>query len=140
MQKVRRQEVIVNLVRSARISRQDDFVRILRKKGFTVTQASVSRDLDDLGIVKINGIYRIPQKEFRAPEFGLISLEPAGPYLIVAKCAAGLASAAAVRIDAAGIDEIVGTVAGDDTVFVAVKSEEDQKRAIPKIGKLFENQ
>lgn len=140
MQKVRRQEVILNLVRSARISRQDELVRILRKKGFTVTQASVSRDLDELGIVKVNGIYRIPQKEFRTPEFGLISLEPAGPYLIVAKCVAGLASAAAVRIDAAGIDEIVGTVAGDDTVFIAVKGEEEQKHAMPKIGKLFENQ
>ncbi|MFN3418367.1 MAG: arginine repressor [Pyrinomonadaceae bacterium] len=140
MQKIRRQEVILNLIRSARISRQEELVRILQKKGFSVTQASVSRDLDELGIVKVNGVYKIPQKEFRTPEFGLLSLETAGPNLIVAKCVAGLASAAAVRIDAAGITEIVGTVAGDDTVFIAVKSEDDQRRAIPQIGKLFEYQ
>lgn len=140
MQKVRRQEVVLNVIRSARISRQDELVRILRKKGFSVTQASVSRDLDELGIVKIDGIYRIPQKEFRTPDFGLLSLVPAGPYLIVAKCVAGLASAAAVRIDAAGINEVVGTIAGDDTVFIAVSNEEDQKKAMPKIGKLFESE
>ena len=138
MQKSKRHELIQVLVRSAKFRRQSELVSILAKKGFTVTQASVSRDLEELGIVKINGIYSLPHVDLQSPQFGLFSLQPAGPYLLVAKCSPGLASAAAVRIDAAGIPEVVGTVAGDDTVFIAVTNESDQKAAIPKILKLFE--
>ena len=70
--------------------------------------------------------------------FGLLSLNTAGENMIVAKCESGLASAVAVRIDAAGISEIVGTIAGDDTIFVAVKDKDNQKTVIKKIWEVFE--
>lgn len=72
-----------------------------------------------------------------AEVFGLSSLETAGPNIIVARCSPGLASAAAVRIDEAGIDEIAGTIAGDDTIFIAVRDEKVQKAAIKKIWESF---
>jgi len=65
-------------------------------------------------------------------------LDTSGDSMIVAKCDSGLASAAAVRIDAARIPEIVGTIAGDDTIFIAVKDSKAQKAALKKVWSVFE--
>jgi len=138
MQKNERQNTILNIIGTKRIGRQDELVKMLGKNGYSVTQASVSRDLDDLGIVKVNGFYAQPERSNGGFGLGLISLETAGPCMVVAKCASGLASASAVRIDAARIKEIVGTIAGDDTIFVAVKDENDQKAVIKRLWELFE--
>ncbi|MEP6703629.1 MAG: arginine repressor, partial [Acidobacteriota bacterium] len=62
---------------------------------------------------------------------------PAGTNMIVVRCSSALASAAAVRIDAAKISEILGTLAGDDTIFIAVNNEHDQKVAIRKLTVIF---
>lgn len=121
MQKQERQDTILNLISARPISRQDELAKFLRKIGFSVTQASISRDLDELGIEKTNGVYTLPPQPSDASIFGEIGAEPAGDNLIVVKCGAGLASAAAVRIDAADLEGIAGTVAGDDTIFVAIK-------------------
>lgn len=136
MQKTERQNTILNIIGATRIGRQDELVKLLRKNGFSVTQASVSRDLDELGLVKVDGFYaqRTNAAEF---EYGLVALETAGPNTIVAKCASGLASAAAVRIDAVKMTEIVGTIAGDDTIFIAVKDEKSQRTVIKGIWELF---
>jgi transcriptional regulator of arginine metabolism len=69
--------------------------------------------------------------------FGLNAIEPAGDCMIVLKCSSGLASAAAVRIDAEKLPEIVGTIAGDDTIFIAVRDVQDQKAAIKKLRSMF---
>lgn len=111
---------------------------MLEKKGFIVTQSSISRDLDELGIVKINGFYALPQKSRSAMSFGLKALETAGENMIVAKCDAGLASAICVQIDNSETAEIVGTIAGEDTIFIAVRDKNEQKTAIKKIWELFE--
>ncbi len=137
MQKTERQETILRLIRQKHIEKQETLTAILEKGGFSVTQPSVSRDLDELGIVKIGGFYALPQKNGEA-DFGLINLETAGANLIVAKCESGLASAVCVRIDRDRIKEVVGTIAGDDTIFVAVKDAKSQKAVIKKIWKLFE--
>lgn len=137
MQKEKRQNSILNLIRAKRIGTQEELSELLEKKGFSVTQSSVSRDLDELGIVKVGGFYAIPEKT-EAPIFGLLVLDTAGENLIVAKCEAGLASAVAVRIDAARIAEIVGTIAGDDTIFIAVKDAKAQKATMKKIWEIFE--
>jgi len=138
MQKELRQSTILKLITANQIGRQEELAEISEKKGFSVTQSSVSRDLLELGIVKTGGFYALPQKPKSALVFGLISLEIAGENLVVAKTEAGLASACAVRIDAALIEEIVGTIAGDDTIFIAVRGQKDQKAVLRKVWELFE--
>jgi len=138
MQKSERQNTILNIIGATRIGRQDELVRLLRKNGFSVTQASVSRDLDELAVVKINGQYAQPERLDSRFAFGLIAVTAAGDNLVVAKCASGLASAAAVRIDGARIEEIVGTIAGDDTIFIAVANGNAQKSVIKQVWELFE--
>lgn len=139
MQKEQRQTSILKLITANQIGRQEELAEMLEKKGFSVTQSSVSRDLLELGIVKSNGFYALPQKPKTAMVFGLVSLEIAGENLVVAKCEAGLASACAVRIDAERIEEIVGTIAGDDTIFIAVRGEKEQKAVLKKVWEMFEN-
>jgi transcriptional regulator of arginine metabolism len=138
MQKNRRQDALLNLISAERIASQTDLAKRLRSRNFDVTQASISRDLDELGIIKAAGIYTLPQKLRGDAAFGLSSLESAGESMIVAKCDSGLASAAAVRIDAARIIEIVGTIAGDDTIFIAVKDSKAQKTIIKKLWEMFD--
>ncbi len=138
MQKNRRQTTILKLITAKNIGRQEELAEMLENKGFSVTQSSVSRDLDELGIIKIGGFYALPQKPRNAVAFGLLSLQTAGENLIVAKCESGLASAVAVRIDAMDIKEIVGTIAGDDTIFIAVGGKDEQKTVIKKIWETFD--
>jgi len=136
MQKKERKDLILNFIRSERVGRQDVLVEKLAQHGFLVTQASVSRDLEELGVVKTDGVYVIETVLSAAMEFGLRSLETAGDNLIVGKCDPGLASAITVRIDGGQIGEIVGTIAGDDTIFIAVKDAAQQAVVITKIWAL----
>lgn len=138
MQKELRQTTILKLITTKTVGRQDEIVEFLERKGFSVTQSSVSRDLDELGILKVNGLYALPSKPKNAIALGLLSIETAGENLIVAKCEAGLASAICVRIDNAKIAEIVGTIAGEDTIFIAVNAKEAQKTVIKTIWEMFE--
>jgi transcriptional regulator of arginine metabolism len=138
MVKAERQEAILKLIGAMRISRQSELVQTLSDHGFEVTQASVSRDLEELGIVKINGAYSQPERTANSFGIGLIAVETAGDNMIVARTFAGLASASAVRIDAARIDDIVGTIAGDDTIFIAVKGQKEQRAVIKRLWELFE--
>lgn len=137
MRKSARQNEIAAMIEAEDLTRQDEIVERLSTVGFSVTQASVSRDLDELGIVKVKSVYRIPDRTKTSRIFDLISLKDAGPNLLVARCASGLASAAAVRIDAARIEEIVGTIAGDDTIFIAIGGTNERRSAIKKIWELF---
>lgn len=138
MQKERRQQTLLKLISGERIASQSDLAKQLRKRHFDVTQASISRDLEELGVIKSSGVYTLPQKPSGAAFFGLTSLEASGDSLVVAKCDSGLASAAAVKIDAARIPEIVGTIAGDDTIFIAVKDSKSQRSMMKKIWQVFE--
>jgi transcriptional regulator of arginine metabolism len=132
MQKSARQDAILRIIGSERVSRQDQLVDLLNRSGFEVTQASVSRDLVELGIVKVNGFYASPRNSDLSG-FGVIDLLRAGDNLIVARCRSGLASAIAVKIDSARLSEIVGTIAGDDTIFIAVENASIQRLAIKKL-------
>ncbi len=139
MQKEQRQTTILKLISANQIGRQEELAEILEKKGISVTQSSVSRDLLELGIIKVEGFYALPQKTRNGLVFGILSLEIAGDNLVVAKCEAGLASACAVRIDSAQIEEVIGTIAGDDTIFIAVRGQKEQKAVLKKVWELFEN-
>jgi len=137
MQKQKRQEKILELVRAKRISTQAELVNELRKLNIGVTQSCISRDIRKLGLVKIDGAYSTPRilKAARAPE--RLDIDTAGEHLIVIKLEPGQAQPVALTIDQAKIAEVVGTVAGDDTIFVAVKNLEYQRKALKKIVELF---
>lgn len=137
MLKEKRQNEILNLIGGKQIATQEELSGLLENKGFSVTQSSVSRDLLELGIVKARGFYAVPQTSQNAAATGFLRLEVAGANLIVAECESGLASAIAVRIDTAKISEIVGTIAGDDTIFIAVKDRRKQKVVLKKIWEIF---
>ena len=137
MQKETRQQKILNLIRAKRIGTQDELTAHLERAGFAVTQSSVSRDLVKLGIVKHNGHYTLPRSSKGARGRGLLSLDTAGDVLIVAKCEPGIASAVAVEIDRASIPEIVGTLAGEDTIFIAATERKAQRTAMKKVWELF---
>lgn len=136
MIKEERQQAIISLINANRIGTQEQLTKALFGAGVEATQSSVSRDLDELGIIKTSGFYALPSN--KNARFGFVGLETAGENLIVAKCESGLASAVAVQIDRAKIVEIVGTIAGDDTIFIAVKNSKEQKSAIKKIWEVFE--
>jgi len=137
MIKEARQSTLLEIISTARISSQAQLVKALRKKGFPVTQASVSRDLDELGVTKEAGKYRRSIQVPRRATFGEVSFLTSGDNLIVARCGSGLASALAVRLDALNLDGIAGTIAGDDTVFVALASTEGKKSVLGKLKKQF---
>lgn len=132
--------MILDIVGLSQIGSQSDLARILRNNGFSVTQASVSRDLDELGVIKVNGKYTRTSDLNTENPFGITRLEMAGDSLIVVRCPPGLASAVAVQIDAANVEGIVGTIAGDDTIFIAVDGKIEQKRVAASVIKLIRKQ
>ena len=136
MVKRERQKKLLNLIRARRIGTQEALRAHLERAGVPVTQSSVSRDLEELGVIKHHGSYALPRANGDAAR-GLISLDVAGDNLVVAKCLPGRASAVAVEIDDAAIPEIVGTLAGEDTIFIAMRDQKSQRAAIRKIWELF---
>ena len=96
----------------------------------------MSRDLEELGVIKQHGHYTPPRIN-GGPRRGLLSLDHAGDCLVIARTFPGLASAVAVEIDAAGISEIVGRIAGEDTIFIAVRDAKQQRAVIKDIWELF---
>ncbi len=136
MQKSIRQQKILTLIQSQPVGTQAELKAHLERVGVPATQSSVSRDLEELGIVKHRGRYTVPRTN-GAASHGLLGLDIAGEVLVVAHTEMGLASAVAVQIDAAAIDEIVGTLAGEDTIFIAVSDRKAQRTVIKKIWELF---
>ena len=138
MQKPERHKLILDSISEREIASQHELMEILHGEGVEVTQASVSRDLTELGIVKIGGRYARP--ELPAPgasPFGIRTIDTSGDSLVVIKCASGLASAVAVRLDGEKLSDVVGTIAGDDTIFVAVRDSHSQRAAVKKLRALF---
>jgi transcriptional regulator of arginine metabolism len=136
MIKRERQKGILNLIRAKRIGTQEELRAELERSGVPATQSSVSRDLDELGVVKHHGFYALPQANGDAAR-GLLSLDVAGEVLVIAKCLPGRASAVAVEIDDAAISEIVGTLAGEDTIFIATHDQKSQRAVMKKVWEMF---
>ena len=136
MNKRDRQQKILSLIKARPIGTQEDLRALLERAGVPATQSSVSRDLEELGVVKHHGHYTLPRTN-GAPARGLVSLDHAGDSLVIARTIPGLASAVAVEIDAAAIPEIVGTIAGEDTIFIAVRDVKSQRATMKEIWKLF---
>ncbi|HXO29069.1 MAG TPA: arginine repressor [Thermoanaerobaculia bacterium] len=131
-----RQRAIRALLARSPVANQAELVAELRRQGIAATQSSVSRDLRDLGVARVGGRYvpraRPEERDPRVAEVArlLRSVRPAGPYLTVVQTAVGAAQGVARALDAAGWPEVVGSLAGDDTVFLATATEQDQERLI----------
>jgi transcriptional regulator of arginine metabolism len=136
MLKRARQRKILNLIRAKPIGTQEALREHLERSGVSATQSSVSRDLEELGVIKHHGRYALPHANGDATR-GLLGLDTAGEVLIVARCLPGRASAVAVEIDDAALPEIVGTLAGEDTIFIAVRDQKGQRASMKKIWELF---
>jgi len=136
MVKRARQKHLLNLIRAKRIGTQEELRAHLERSGVPATQSSVSRDLEELGVVKHHGFYALPHANGDSAR-GLVSLEVAGEVLVVARCLPGRASSVSVEIDDAAMQEIVGTLAGEDTIFVATRDSKSQRTAIKKIWEMF---
>jgi transcriptional regulator of arginine metabolism len=130
--KAARQQALAALLRTRQVSSQALVLEHLRSQGFDATQATISRDLDDLGAVKVRGpdgrlVYALPEPgnghgadhdEIRRMLGGsLLAIVPSG-NLVVLRTPPGHAAALASTLDRAGIAGVAGTVAGDDTVLV----------------------
>jgi len=133
----KRQQKTLALIQARRITTQQNLLHLLERAGIPATQSSVSRDLEELGVIKHRGFYRLPQATNGASAHGLLSLVPAGDYMLVVRCEPGLASSVAVKIDRARFSEVVGTIAGEDTIFVALSKSNLQRTATRKIWELF---
>jgi transcriptional regulator of arginine metabolism len=133
--KTDRQDTILDIINSRRIATQQELAEELAQRGIGATQSSVSRDIVELGLTKIKGRYTAPQPALDGGP--VVGIERSGDNLIVIKTGVGQANPAAILIDRAKIEEVIGTVAGDDTILVAVKDLDAQRMAMRKIIKLF---
>jgi transcriptional regulator of arginine metabolism len=130
-----RRLAIARLLDEREISRQSELVELLRAAGFQATQSSVSRDLKDLGAAKLKDGYSLPEhSELRNGESlrevaDLVrDIRSAGANLLVVTTAVGAAQRVAVTLDRIGWPEVVGTLSGDDTIFIATSNAAQQRR------------
>lgn len=134
---------ILELISTRAIRTQEELAEALATEGWEVTQSSVSRDIAALRLVKVDGAYRRPPRghvsrdpdERRIAE-GVLTCEPAGEALIVLHTPPGEANRVAVALDRLAWPDIVGTIAGDDTIFLAVKDAVAQRRVLREIRRL----
>jgi transcriptional regulator of arginine metabolism len=121
MNKTNRQQVILTLLDKEVVSTQEALRQSLKASGFNVTQATLSRDLKELGVVKRStesGVYKYAVDD-SSNDIPVTGCEPSG-NLIVVKTETGLAAAVAYKIDAMGLRSVLGTVAGEDTLLVVL--------------------
>ncbi|HWJ04503.1 MAG TPA: hypothetical protein VNS57_01785 [Steroidobacteraceae bacterium] len=130
-----RRDAIVRILRQSEVSRQAELVELLREAGFEATQSSISRDLRELGVVKGADRYLIPAVEdaltpshFETVRTFVKGYQAAGPTLTVLRTAVGTAQSVAIALDKARWPEVVGTIAGDDTIFIATESARAQRQ------------
>jgi transcriptional regulator of arginine metabolism len=131
--KERRQRTIADLIRSNALASQEELAEQLASLGYAVTQATISRDLERLGAVKVrrNGqlSYALPEQVREAPSPQLAAVlrdwvrsVEAAANLVVLKTPPGSAHLIGVALDQSALPEIAGTICGDDTIFVAARS------------------
>jgi transcriptional regulator of arginine metabolism len=131
-----RHQKILEIISAKPVATQQELAAKLSRRGFAATQSSVSRDIVRLGLTKLDGYYVAPEQAVKIGG-SVTAIDTAGDNIIVIRTEVGLAQPAALTIDRAGIAEIVGTLAGDDTILVAVKNVAAQRMAIKKIVSLF---
>ena len=146
--KTKRQRAILELVSSRDIETQEELVRLLKEQGFPITQATISRDIRELKLSKVTDAEGrqkyaemapgLPKENAEEGRFNRLlkdavtAVDTAGNLLVI-KTNAGMAMAVAAAIDAMSIPDVVGSLAGDDTVFLAVRTMEGAERALQTV-------
>lgn len=139
--KSERLKIIKEIISKNKISRQEDLLLLLLNRGFDLTQATLSRDLRELKVGKIHdvhlgSIYFIPNDENEQPLRGVLSIEFSN-NLAVVKTEPGYANSVAVRIDNTTIGEIIGTLAGNDTIIIVFKDNVSKENFTEILSKHF---
>lgn len=136
----KRHRLLKKLIGEASFSSQSALVARMRKFGLHATQSSISRDLRELGVMKIAGKYALPIALERKPQNTIqrmiLEIDFAGQNLVVVKTTPGAANAVAQAIDEEKPSGIVGTVAGDDTIFIAVKNRTSQRKIAEAVKRI----
>lgn len=129
-------EAILRLTEEREVTDQAIFLELLKKEGHKVTQPTLSRHLSKLGIQKLAGRYqRVDPIPTELPAY---AVSAAPPNLVIIKTRPGYAQALAVLVDQYAIDGMVGTLAGDDTVFIAVVPEKKMREAVETVRGILE--
>ena len=140
-----RQKEIIEIIRQHKVSNQDALQELRRDRGFPVTQATISRDIRELNLIKradSDGVYCYVMPERSAPYADLLignilSADYAGHTLVI-KCRSGTAQAVCTVLDDMQRPEIVGTLAGDDTIFAMMRTNEQAKRFAAELMQLIQ--
>ena len=147
--KTTRHSKILELIQKNAVGTQEELSDLLKSEGYKVTQATVSRDIRELKLTKVmqaNGKQKyavLPSKDenmvhkyVRVFRDGFLSMDMAQNILVI-KTVSGMAMAVAAALDAMDCDEIVGSIAGDDTVMCAVRSVDDTVRVMERLRRLL---
>ena len=147
--KTNRQSKIIEIIQKNEVETQDELSALLEKDGFRVTQATVSRDIRELKLTKIptaggrqkyavitDAPENLSKKYERVLREGFLSMDMAQNILVI-KTVAGMASAVCAALDAMKWNEIVGSIAGDDTIMCAIRSVDDTVKVMDKISKII---
>ncbi len=147
--KKKRHEKIMELIRQYPINTQEELMLRLREAGFEVTQATISRDIKELRLVKIlssDGNYRYAPSQTNSQEStekfyalfvdSVVSVGSA-QNIVCVKCLTGMANAVCAAMDTLVWGDIVGTLSGDDTIFILMKTEDSARRLADKFEQMI---
>lgn len=141
-----RHNAILDLVRSGEIASQDDLMRGLKARNIAVSQSTLSRDIQELGLAKAGGIYTVVEGEPAVPhsEGSLARIirdfmvdTDVAQNIVVVKTGPGHASTVSQALDEAGWPEWVGSIAGDNTIFAVTRSSKDAKKLEERLRQLL---
>lgn len=149
MNKRLRQKMILDVIEEVEAETQDDLARELEKRGILVTQATLSRDIRDLNLVKTAGKYKKHRyssgnsesghtdKKFLNVFLNCVTDIESAQNIVVVKTLGGNGNSAGVVVDKMNLSEVVGSVAGDDTLIIVTKSNDDAERVTKKLKEYF---
>lgn len=138
-----RRTALAKIIREQAVGRQAELVAMLRKHGHVATQSSVSRDLRELGVAKLGDRYVLPEpstqvkNDFSTLKQFVGAVLTAGTNLTVLKTTVGSAQSVAVAIDTARWPEVIGTISGDDTIFIATAGAREQLKLGERLHAIF---
>lgn len=150
MTKRERQARIINMINEYDIDTQEELSRRLNEEGFQVTQATISRDINELNLCKVSAgdgkqkysaisggrDSHLSGKYLRVLRDGFLSMDNAQNILVI-KTVAGMAMAVAAAVDAMNMKEVVGSIAGDDTIMIAIRTTAETKVVMDKIREII---
>jgi transcriptional regulator of arginine metabolism len=138
-----RRSTLAKIIREEAVGRQSELVNLLRKRGHAATQSSVSRDLRELGVAKLGDRYVLSEaapvkNDFSTLKQFVSARLTAGTNLTVLKTTVGSAQSVAVAIDTAQWPEVIGTISGDDTIFIATAGAREQRKLGERLRTIFQ--